>query len=51
MTDRTFNERVLDQLAPLGNITSRPMFGGWGTYWEGVIFAIQYRDRLYFKVD
>jgi DNA transformation protein len=51
MMDRSFKERILDQLAPLGGITSRPMFGGWSIYWEGVIFAIQYRDRVYFKVD
>ena len=51
MADQTIRGRVLDQLAPLGGITSRPLFGGWGIYWEGVIFAIQYGDRLYFKVD
>ena len=51
MADQTFSEHVLDTLSGLGNITSRPMFGGWGIYWEGVIFAIQYRERLYFKVD
>ena len=51
MAGETFKDRVLDQLSALGGITSRPMFGGWGIYWKGVIFAIEYRDRLYFKVD
>jgi DNA transformation protein len=51
MMDQTFNERVLDQLSPLGKITSRPMFGGHGLYWREMIFGILFRDRLYFKVD
>src|SRR3954447_10877854 len=51
MANQMIRERVLDRLAPLGGITGRPLFGGWGIYWEGVIFAIHYRERLYFKVD
>jgi DNA transformation protein len=51
MADRTFKDRVFDQLSGLGGITSRPMFGGWGIYWEAVIFAILFGDQLYFKVD
>ena len=51
MTEQTFKQRVLDQLAPLGNIISRPMFGVWGIYWHETIFAILFRDKLYFKVD
>src|SRR3954469_6576360 len=51
MADETFRDRVLDRLSGLGKITAQPMFGGWGIYWEGVIFAIQYGDRLHFKVD
>ena len=42
---------ILDRLAALGEVTSRPMFGGHGLYWRGVIFAISYRERLYLKVD
>ena len=42
---------ILDRLAALGDITGRPMFGGHGLYWRGVIFAIAYRERLYLKVD
>jgi DNA transformation protein len=36
---------------PLGEVTPRRLFGGHGLYWRETIFAIQYRDRLYFKVD
>jgi DNA transformation protein and related proteins len=43
--------RILDRLASLGEVTSRPMFGGHGFYWRGVIFAISYRERLYLKVN
>ena len=51
MTDRSSNDQVLKQLAVLGDITMRPMFGGHGLYWRDTIFAIAYRDRLYFEVD
>ena len=44
-------EEVLDRLAALGEITSRPMFGGVGLYWRGVIFGIVFQDRLYLKID
>ena len=42
---------ILDRLAALGDISARAMFGAHGLYWRGVIFAITYRGRLYFKVD
>ena len=44
-------EEVLDRLSALGEITSRPMFGGVGLYWRGVIFGIVFQDRLYLKID
>ncbi len=46
-----FVRQILDGLAALGEVTSRPLFGGHGIYWRGVIFAIAYAGRLYFKVD
>jgi DNA transformation protein and related proteins len=50
--DRTsFEGRALDRLSELGDITSRPLFGGHGIYWNDVIFGILFRGRLYFKVD
>jgi len=42
---------VLDMLMPLGGITSRRMFGGYGLYRYGIIFAIVADDILYFKTD
>jgi DNA transformation protein and related proteins len=43
---------LIDQLAPLGSVTSRRMFSGAGIYCDGVIFALVLRgDTLYFKVD
>ena len=50
MTGERFEDRILDRLAALGDITSRPLFGGHGFYWRGVIFAIAHAGRLYFKV-
>ena len=46
-----FKTFVLDQLAEVGAITSRAMFGGVGLYCRGVFFGIIARDVLYLKVD
>ena len=42
---------VLDQLASLGRVRSRRMFGGVGLYADDVFFALIDSDTLYFKVD
>jgi len=42
---------VLDQLASLGSVESRRMFGGAGIYCRGVMFALVADDVLYLKVD
>ena len=42
---------VLEQLDPLGPITSKRMFGGVGLYRDGVFFGLIAGDVLYFKVD
>ena len=42
---------VLDQLAPLGGVTSRRMFGGVGLYSEDLFFGLIDDDVLYFKAD
>lgn len=41
---------AIDQLAELGPVTSRRMFGGAGLYCDGLMFAIVVDDTLYFKV-
>jgi DNA transformation protein len=46
-----FEDRVLDELSVIGDITARPMFGGHGLYWRATIFGILFGDRLYLKVD
>ena len=46
-----FEGFVLDQLADLGPVTSRRMFGGIGLYCRDVFFGIIARDELYLKVD
>lgn len=42
---------VLDQLATLGGVTSRRMFGGVGLYRDALFFGLIDDDVLYFKVD
>lgn len=49
--DNAFMERVTGLLSPLGNITSRPMFGGYGIFSEGNMFALISGSTLFFKVD
>jgi DNA transformation protein len=46
-----FVDRVLTLLTPHGDIRARAMFGGYGLYLDGMIFAIIVQDRLYFKTD
>ena len=46
-----FTDYLVEQLAPLGEVTARSMFGGWGIYCEGRMFALVAEDMLYFKVD
>jgi DNA transformation protein len=50
-TSPEFLAFLKDQLAPLGDIVTRRMFGGAGFYSGGVIFALLLGDRLYCKVD
>lgn len=46
-----FVEFVLDQLAGLGDVASKSMFGGTGLYCRGLFFGIVARDVLYLKAD
>jgi DNA transformation protein and related proteins len=46
-----FAEFVVESLQPLDGVSARRMFGGWGIYKDGVMFALIAYDQLYFKVD
>jgi len=46
-----FVDFVLEQLAALGEVRARAMFGGYGIYRGDIFFAIIVDDRLYFKAD
>jgi DNA transformation protein and related proteins len=47
----SFAEFLREQLAPLGRITMRRMFGKTGVFCGGVMFAMVSDDTLYFRVD
>ena len=46
-----FAEFLREQMAPLGHITMRRMFGKTGVFCEGVMFGMVADDTLYFRVD
>jgi DNA transformation protein len=46
-----FVDFVLESLQPLGGVSARRMFGGFGIYKDGVMFALIAYDQLYLKVD
>ncbi len=46
-----FVEYVRELLEPFGTITYKAMFGGFGIYKNGIIFAIIAENELYFKAD
>ena len=48
---RAYLDYVLGQLAGLGSVRSRRMFGGAGLYCDEIFFAIIADDTLYLRVD
>lgn len=46
-----FVDFVLESLQPLGGVSARRMFGGFGIYKDGLMFALIAYDQLYLKVD
>jgi DNA transformation protein len=46
-----FLELVLEQIAGVGSVRARAMFGGHGIYLGERMFAIVLADRLYLKAD
>ena len=46
-----FLDFVIGQMAGLGVVTARAMFGGHGLYCNGLFIAIVADEQLYFKAD
>ncbi len=46
-----FLNHLIDLLQPLGDFTARSMFGGWGIYRGGKMFALVAFETFYVKVD
>jgi DNA transformation protein len=44
-------EHLRDLFAPLGSISARKMFGGYGLYLDGLIFGIVIEGSVCLKVD
>jgi len=49
--DASFVAFVVEQLAPLGDVRAKSMFGGYGVYARDRFFACVDDGRLYFRVD
>jgi DNA transformation protein and related proteins len=47
----SFAEFLREQLAPLGPVTLRRMFGKTGVFCDGLMLAMVTNDTLYFRVD
>jgi len=47
----SFSEFLREQLAPLGRVTMRRMFGKTGVFCDGLMFGMVTDNMLYFRVD
>ena len=47
----SFAEFLREQLAPLGRVTMRRMFGKTGVFCDGVMLGMVTKNMLYFRVD
>jgi DNA transformation protein len=47
----TFGEFLREQLAPVGRVTMRRMFGKSGVFCDGLMIGMVTEDTLYFRVD
>ena len=48
----TYKDYAMEILEPVGDVTVRSMFGGYGIFESGDMFVLISRDdRIYFKVD
>ncbi|MES2090574.1 MAG: TfoX/Sxy family protein [Pseudomonadota bacterium] len=48
---QAFSQHVVDQMAEFAPVQAKAMFGGFGIYWQGLMFALIVREQLYFKAD
>jgi DNA transformation protein len=46
-----FCDFVVDRAQVIGPVTSRPMFGGYGLFLDGLMFGLLADNELYLKVD
>jgi DNA transformation protein len=51
VASESFSEFLREQLAPLGPIAMRRMFGKTGVFCDGVMLAMIRDNTLYFRVD
>lgn len=48
---REFANFIVELMSDWSHVAARPMFGGFGVYRDGLMFAILIEETLYFKVD
>ena len=46
-----FFEHVLELLQPIGDVCNRRMFGGYGLFYDNLMFALVSNGALYLKTD
>jgi len=51
IASNSFAEFQREQLAPLGRVTLRRMFGATGVFCDGLMFAVVSEDMLDFRID
>jgi DNA transformation protein len=51
VASHSFAEFLHEQLAPLGRVTMRRMFGKTGVFCDGLMLGMVRDDTLYFRVD
>jgi len=50
-SSKEYLEYVMEKLSPIGDVKGRAMFGGYGIFHDGSMFALISEDSLYFKVN
>jgi len=51
MANKEFLDHIVELLAPLGEVSGKSMFGGYGLFHDGTMFALISGTGLFFKVD